>query len=94
MNTRFSKGLRTGTLFLLVLIICLWINGFLPKRLTEWTVNRHVEAEYSERNLVFKGIEYSSVHGAYLVYYLDHNGKNLNFLAEPFNIRHDPLNLP
>lgn len=89
-----KKMLYLGTV-LLILIVLLWIGGFIPKKIGKITAMNYVKKNYVELNLQFSDIEYSRSHGSFFAVFKDSEGKDHSFQLEsrfvPTTIWKDPF---
>lgn len=63
----------------ILLIAVLWITGVIPQMIGKQTAMSYVKENYSEMNLTYNTIEFSTEYGDYIVSFYDEAGNTHNF---------------
>jgi hypothetical protein len=74
-----SKYVFVGIVAIILLIIALWITGVIPKMIGKQTAISYVKENYSEIDLTYQGIEFSTVYDDYIASFSDEAGTTYNF---------------
>ena len=79
----------------ILLIAILWVEGIIPSQIGKTSAINYVQKNYSDRNLKFLRMDFSSAHGDYFAMFEDENGSTYAFqmLGKylPINVWSDPL---
>ena len=69
-----KKNKRLIPVLILVLIIVLWISGFIPKQIARISGTRYVKNHFPEMQMECVGVEYVDAYGDYTIKFRDVNG--------------------
>lgn len=74
-----KKYTMIGIAAIILLIIALWLTGVIPKMIGKQTAISYVKENYSEIDLTYQGIEFSTVYDDYIASFSDKAGTTYNF---------------
>lgn len=74
-----KKHILIGIAAIIILIIALWITGVIPKMIGKQAAIRYVKENYSEIDLTYQNIEFSTAYDDYIVSFSDEAGATYNF---------------
>ena len=75
---------------ILIVIVGLWGNGIIPKRIARISASNYLEKNFPKMQLEYVDIEWSSSFGGYLIKFKDANNKTYSFIM---NNKYFPISL-
>ena len=78
-----KKKVHISGLAVVLLVVFLWVSGIIPKQIAKIHGTNYVQECFPEMDLEYKGIEWNSYYGDYIITFQDKEDKTYGCIIYP-----------